>query len=1402
MKRNFTLLIAILVGIVLQTAIYAYEGPNIIIIFNDDQGYQDLGCFGSPDIKTPRVDQLAAQGMILTDFYVASSVCSPSRAALLTGYYPHRTNVKNVLFPNNNNGLDTGYVTIAEVLKNAGYATAAIGKWHLGESAEFLPTNQGFDKYYGIPYSNDMFPSKDIPYADSCLFREGYSLETMNQIAAAETFRDHKNKVPLMRNGECVEFPCDQTTITRRYANESIEFITESVNNDVPFFLYLANTMPHIPLFSSPEFEGISDDGPYGDVIEEIDFNIGRIMDTLDALGLTDNTIVIVTSDNGPWLSVGEERSGNADPLFEGKFTSFEGGMRVPCVIRWPDSIPAGSVCSELTSSIDILPTLAYLTGAPLPESDLDGRNIIDLWTGKEGAVSPHDYYFFISRGLAVRSGKWKYHEKEFFHYKPTARDSEGPALYNLEEDIGESINLIDQYPEIADSLANALYDYLREIGLESEIPRDSVYIDLPGKVEAEAYITMEGIQLVDTQDEGGGRNVGYVDTGDWLDYLLNVKKTGKYLVDFRVASQSNGGLIELVDENGNSIVHIEVPVTNGWQAWTTITSDTFLLPNGTYSLRLLAGEGGFNINWMNFRLLSAEMVKAPNVIFIAIEDFNPAHMGCYGGQALTPNIDHLAQEGVIFRNASCDNPVCNPSRTALLTGLRPPTSGVFGNSDNWQELILPRIEATLPEHFKNKGYETAKIGKLYHLNMEHPASWTRELPEKVPGRTILSSWNSEVVPLLKVVENDPGTDWFNENLAWGPVNCDPGEFRDGHMATNVENYLAEEHANPFFLAVGFHAPHVKFAAPSQFFDLYDLNQIELPDNPPNDLDDIPSIKSKNTLHSIIDDLTWKDIKRAQFACMSYVDWCIGKVMESVRANKLDDNTIIVIWTDHGLMLGEHFQWGKGGNKLYNETTKVGCIWKVPGLTPGGVISNSMVETIDFFPTWFELCNIDPPLHVQGKSFAGLLEDPSMHGKKAGFSWGSEKRLSVQTERFRLNMDIDLDPSSFELYDHKVDPNEYINLRSDPLYADTIQQLISYYQEEFNDSKPVEGVSIFSCPNASLEAGSLYQMKASLIPIDAAEQRLNWRSSNTEVATVDAQGLVKAVSNGFAIIEAETMDGAYIDACEIEVLQSEISVYGVSLGDCPQYILETRSTYQLTANLAPVDATNQSVTWSSSNPEVASVDDNGLITGISQGTATITVRTNDGGFSSTCRVGVMSSGIAVTGVAISGCISEELAVGATLQLEANIIPEDANDQALSWSSSDNSVASVDQFGLVSAQAAGIATIRVSTNEGGYTDDCEVEAVQNIGTRIAESYLQGKITKVYPNPVNKMLHFDFSCNDMEKNISIYNTQGQILLSISTNKNHTKIDVSELSRMQFLIAEVRIGGNAEYFKLSMN
>lgn len=464
-NKTKTLITTIVLILLCGLAEAANAKPNIIVIFNDDQGYQDLGCFGSPDIKTPHIDRMAEEGMKFTSFMVASPVCSASRAALLTGCYPRRVGVSGVFFPNSGaKGLAPKHVTMAEVLKTVGYKTKAVGKWHLGDHLQFLPTNQGFDSYYGIPYSNDMFPAKNMKYATDCLFREGVTPEALVAAFPREKKgmsrwekQPHKMKdqVPLMRDEACIEFPVDQTTITKRYADEGIAFITESVTADKPFFLYLANSMPHTPLFASPQFKGKSERGLYGDVIEEIDYNVGRILRHLKELGVDRNTLVVVTSDNGPWLIKGEH-GGSALPLFEGKMTTFEGGQRVPCVMQWPGKIPAGSVCDELTLSMDLLPTFAQLCGAALPTvQSLDGKDISALMMAQAGATTPHEYFFYDRS--AVRSGDWKYHSKERFKVKATTRTHQGPTLYNLKEDIGEANNVIEQHPEIAERLAKAL---------------------------------------------------------------------------------------------------------------------------------------------------------------------------------------------------------------------------------------------------------------------------------------------------------------------------------------------------------------------------------------------------------------------------------------------------------------------------------------------------------------------------------------------------------------------------------------------------------------------------------------------------------------------------------------------------------------------------------------------------------------------------------------------------------------------------------------------------------------------------------------------------------------------------------------------------------------------------------
>ncbi len=385
--------------------------PNFVVIFTDDQGYQDLGCFGSPDIATPNLDRMAGEGMKLTDFHVASPVCSPSRAALLTGRYPPRTGVFRVLFPRDNVGIHEDEITIAEMLKAHGYATACFGKWHLGHLPPFLPTRHGFDEYFGLPYSNDML----------------------------------KPPLPLVRNEEIIETNPDQSLLTRKYTRHATDFIRR--HRDEPFFLYLPHTMPHVPLFASERFRGRSRRGLYGDVIEEIDWSVGQVLETIRDCGLDENTLVVFTSDNGPWLVMGD-RGGSALPLRAGKSTAYEGGMRVPCIARWPGRIPAGAVCDEMASTLDLLPTVAQFAGIEAPtDRVIDGQNISALLTGCPDARTPHDFFcYYVGMDLrAIRRGEWKLHR--------AVEGKKPPELYDLSFDIAERNNLAGRVPERAAEL-------------------------------------------------------------------------------------------------------------------------------------------------------------------------------------------------------------------------------------------------------------------------------------------------------------------------------------------------------------------------------------------------------------------------------------------------------------------------------------------------------------------------------------------------------------------------------------------------------------------------------------------------------------------------------------------------------------------------------------------------------------------------------------------------------------------------------------------------------------------------------------------------------------------------------------------------------------------------------------
>jgi arylsulfatase A-like enzyme len=410
--------------------------PNFVILFADDMGYGDWNRGGHPTIRTPNMNKMADEGIQLTQFYSGNPVCSPSRSALLTGRNCIRTGVINVLFPNNDMGMSPNEVTIADALKPLGYATACIGKWHLGDKYEYRPLRQGFDYYYGILYSNDM------------------------------------ENPDIYRNDEIIEHPTDQKTLTKRYTEEALKFIEN--NKDQPFFVYLPYTFPHIPLYASEGFQDTSIRGLFGDVVEELDWSVGQINQTLDKLGLSDNTLVIFTSDNGPWITQ-NQNGGTAGLLRGAKGDTWEGGMREPFIARWPGRIPPGTISTQVASVLDFLPTLVRLAGGKPPDDrPIDG---INMMPALEGGKLPERtiFYYSAQRLNAVRKGKWKLHYRYYDNSKGgylVARNwvtPEKPLLFDVQADPSERFDLADKFPEVVQDLEETASQYKKEIEQKGE---------------------------------------------------------------------------------------------------------------------------------------------------------------------------------------------------------------------------------------------------------------------------------------------------------------------------------------------------------------------------------------------------------------------------------------------------------------------------------------------------------------------------------------------------------------------------------------------------------------------------------------------------------------------------------------------------------------------------------------------------------------------------------------------------------------------------------------------------------------------------------------------------------------------------------------------------------------------
>ncbi len=468
MKHTKKIVQAVLLISLVNSGVFAQKSsikqPNIIIIFMDDLGYGDLECYGGFPYHNPYINILAAQGMRFTNFYAGQAVCTASRAALLTGCYPNRIGMSGALFPWSEEALNPEEETIAEILKTKGYKTGMMGKWHLGQKQPYLPLQQGFDEYLGLPYSNDMWPVDydGKPITDTSNWRSAYPPLPLY---------DGNKKIKEIKTLD------DQSQLTTLYTQRAVQFIKK--NNNHPFFLYIAHAMPHVPIAASGKFKNKSGAGLYGDVMEEIDWSVGEVMQALDEQGLTKNTLVIFTSDNGPWLTYGNH-AGNTMGLKEGKATVWDGGLKVPCIMRWPGKIPAGSICNNIASALDLMPTITRICKAKEPLKKIDGVDIWPLMVQQHNA-NPRDefvYYYDQNSLKAIRKENWKlvFPCISRTYKKTTAiaddgwpgnyeEDSVKLALYDLRTDPGETLDVKDKHPDIVEKLTAIADKYRKELG-------------------------------------------------------------------------------------------------------------------------------------------------------------------------------------------------------------------------------------------------------------------------------------------------------------------------------------------------------------------------------------------------------------------------------------------------------------------------------------------------------------------------------------------------------------------------------------------------------------------------------------------------------------------------------------------------------------------------------------------------------------------------------------------------------------------------------------------------------------------------------------------------------------------------------------------------------------------------
>ena len=937
------------------------QPPNVVFIMVDDLGWSDVGFNGSKLYETPRVDRLASQGMVLSDFYSGGPVCSPTRASIMTGKCTARTGITTYLLSPSRDAkhvqphLPLEEFTIAEAFQANGFTTGYFGKWHLGYENEYWAGNQGFDVAKG---------GIDLPWAWTLCYPDMKEAPTSKTWPKKHTRFFSPYHLTHLKNGPAEEY------LTERLTNETIKFIENHRNE--PFFAFLSFHTVHTPLQAKPKKiekykkkiaqlgldtkkekngreKAFQNNAAYAAMVEHMDENVGRLLDRLDELKLTDNTIVVWTSDNGGKGSVTSNL-----PLRGMKHNLYEGGIRVPTIVRWPGRIAAGTSNATPLISNDFYPTLLNLIDAPLrPQQHTDGINFANLLRGESESLKREALYWHYPHGrqeAAVRMGR----------YKLLNRFSDDTIeLYDLQEDIGELNELSQTKPDLAKRMVTMLHKWQKEVG-----------------------------------------------------------------------AKFNGDV---------------------WQTAARPAQTTSSLPQNSSPKKIAKPFGLEQLNPIpqDPRRTAEERKGMPNVLFISVDDWND-WVGCLGHeQALTPNVDRLASRGLLFTNAHCVAPVCNPSRVSVMTGLRPDTTGVYENNHIMRRKA-PNV-VTLSQHFLQHGYEVVGSGKIYHDNpaFYDKASWNayyhwHPSPYKTGG-DVASPYSSEPDPEPLLRPNARITKLTKRNFDWAALDRDENEWPDSKVAGFAAEYLSQDHQRPFFLSVGIFRPHVPWFNPSEYVEKYPLDKIVLPKVKTDDLDDLgPWAKrrahdraSKHDL--LVKNGEWKSAVQAYLASISFADANVGRVLKALEKSKYSDNTIVVLWSDHGYHLGEKGHWHK--RTLWERATRVPFIIAAPGTTKAGTQCSQPVSLLDIYPTLVNLCGADARQELEGNDLTPLLKDPTAKWDHAAVTTWQPANHSIRTDRWRY---IRYNTGEEELYDHTTDPNEWNNVASDPKFA---KQKISLTQQ-------------------------------------------------------------------------------------------------------------------------------------------------------------------------------------------------------------------------------------------------------------------------------------------------------------------------------------------------------------------